>query len=312
MRRRILFLGLVVGLCISGLVACGSKEETIKETTENVTEEVTVSEPTETPSPEPSPELTAEPTSEPVPETETIYIVSKEIAYDGDGKVSSVTTYEYDVYGNMTAMNTDGRFSSRTEYKYEYDENGNIAKCVTLDEDGLIVNISTYEYDAAGNQIKRGYKNESLGSEGEEISEYDTDNNLMKITDYDEDGTIKEIYLYEYDNDMLIKFGSYNADGSLNWDSIYEYDSDGRAIKEVGSISIDGVIYSSKGEHEYDADGNLIKTYFYDGDELASWKEYENNDNGKQTKCTCHGVDGSIYYIEETEYIELEVKQAGK
>ena len=309
MRRRILFLGLVVSLCICSLVACGSKEEElVKETTENVTEEVTESEPTATPSPEP----TAEPTSEPIPETETIYVTSKEITYDGDGKVSSVTTYEYNEYGNMTVMNTEGMFSDRTEYKYEYDENGNIVKDVILDEDGSIVNISTYEYDAAGNQIKRGYKNESLGSEGEEISEYDTDHNLMKTTDYDEDGTIKEIYLYEYDNDMLIKFGSYNADGSLNWDSIYEYDSDGKVIKEVGSLSIDGVIYSSIEEHEYDADGNLIKTYFYDGDELASWKEYENNDNGKQTKCTCHGVDGSIYYIEETEYIELEVKQAGK
>ena len=308
MRRRILFLGLVVSLCICSLVACGSKEdELVKETTENVTEEVTESEPTATPSPEP----TAEPTNEPIPETETIYVTSKEITYDGDGNVSSVTTYEYDEYGNMTVMNTDGRFSSRTEYKYEYDENGNIAKCVILDEDGLIVNISTYEYDAAGNQIKEGYKNESLGSEGEEISEYDTDNNLIKTTDYDEDGTIIETYLYEYDNDMLIKFGSYNADGSLNWDSIYEYDSDGRVIKEVGSISIDGVIYSSKGEHEYDADGHLLKTYFYDGDELMYWEEYENNENGKRKKCTRIGADGSIYNIEETEYIELEVKKAG-
>lgn len=132
----------------------------------------------------------------------------------------------------------------------------------------------------------------------EEI-EYDASGKIIKRTTFtvrDNKSTIDTWVDYEYDeNGLLIKTVTYD-ENKPSMTTENEYDSNGYPLKQYiywpnGSIA---------GRFEYvtDADGNIIREYYYtlDSDKVNHWSAYEYDANGNQTK--------AIYYIDAGDYIE--------
>lgn len=155
----------------------------------------------------------------------------------------------------------------------------------------------------------------------------------LKETEYNADGSVKQLTKYIYDESgSMLKQTSYAADGSRESSIEYEFDENGVSTKSV-SYDADGNIIESTeyaengfGWTTYDADGNEISSYLsedefddngnqikstyhqsdlYDGSlETFDWvTEYEYDDNNRQTKMISYEEDGStIQYIYEYAY----------
>ena len=112
----------------------------------------------------------------------------------------------------------------------------------------------------------------------------------MKGTYYRVDGSVGEVYEYEYDrNGNLLKETWYRDDGGYN---IYEYDEAGNLIIDA-SYSADG--YYCISEH-YD-DWFVSKTTWYNADGSIS-EVYEYDRSGNLVKYTDYNADGTINFYE--------------
>lgn len=112
--------------------------------------------------------------------------------------------YEYDAEGRIIReidIYSDG---TKNTIEYEYDENGSqiLYRSIVIYEDGteeVIVEDKTiyeYEYNEAGNVIKRTYSIEG-NTDKKHIDEYDENGNIIKSSQVWDDGYV-ETYLYEY------------------------------------------------------------------------------------------------------------------
>lgn len=202
--------------------------------------------------------------------------------------------------------------------KIEYNDAGNIAKCMLYDFDGNIGAGLEYEYDVFGNVIKfKQYEGADASSEIEVEYEYDASGNVTKFWIYYADGTAFEGQDYEY-YDILESlknraeymmgfmtggesrndpYRSFN-DGSISFHSLgsweeSEYDDYGNEIKHTEYDYADRII--SWYEREYDVFGNVTKHTEYNSEgNITSWYEREIDDYGKVTKYTEYDSYGSI------------------
>lgn len=168
------------------------------------------------------------------------------------------------------------------------------------------------------------------------ITEYNTDGNKIKLTSMGKDGKIKSVYEYLYDGEILskeisysyktdgsfykdcikeydvagniIKITFYNSSGEIDSINDYEYDENGTMIKNTytGYSSWDGSTYTTVSE--FDSYGNEIR-YTSDG-KIQSETKYEYNSFGDITKRVVYGYyegggdpeKDNIYSIETNEY----------
>ena len=163
-------------------------------------------------------------------------------------------TWEYDEAGNLVTYkmvyNNDNSFNTITEYKY--DERGNLldeyCRVYPEEENGFLGRI-TYEYDAAGNQVRTliGYNTQSEASI-EQKFEYDDRGNLIKHTNIQR--------------------------GELAWYIVYEYDKWGNEIQYEEAWQGEVQIRKNR---EYDENGIMIRmsNYRMDTCEVIEWIEYE-------------------------------------
>ncbi|MBD5530636.1 MAG: hypothetical protein HDQ98_00325 [Lachnospiraceae bacterium] len=200
---------------------------------------------------------------------EGAYIKEQEVyKYPGNGsKYDSVERMFYDADGNMLTdifYCADG--TPDYKYEYEYDGNGNRTAKYTFHYNILDLNDRW----------------------GEPFKEYEWE--------YDEDGDIKrELY--------------YDTDGSVRFQEEYgrEYDVSGNLTKEwrVETSYYDNrddvrVCYQEEYEYEYkyDADGHRI-AYYYDTPRECGRREYEYDENGKETVCYIYSPyygDGEVTF----------------
>lgn len=146
----------------------------------------------------------------------------------------------YDSLGNILEHKYYYISKCHKRSEYEYNENGNITKWTSFDEDddSKIKYGSEYEYDDKGNKIL-------------EIDIRDGSREVIK-NEYDENGRLilqKEIYwdnLYKYTDDGKVKewINLYKSSfGREKRHETYEYDEKGNRIKEI-------VIFTPKSEYE--------------------------------------------------------------
>ncbi len=127
----------------------------------------------------------------------------KKVSYNENGDTSQVIEYEYDEYGNVTAIKyyTDGGQRIRTEsYKYKYNNKGDVIERV-LDpsDDGSFDSKDILLYDA-GNKVER-IVYDSTGSVRNKLSYlYNTYGRLNEEIHFDPEGNVlkKIVYDYEY------------------------------------------------------------------------------------------------------------------
>ena len=189
-------------------------------------------------------------------------------------------TWEYDEAGNLVTYkmvyNNDNSFNTITEYKY--DERGNLldeyCRVYPEEENGFLGRI-TYEYDAAGNQVRTliGYNTQSEASI-EQKFEYDDRGNLIKHTNIQR-GELAWYIVYEYDEEgRVLKKLEYNEKDELGKSYLYEYDKWGNEIQYEEAWQGEVQIRKNR---EYDENGIMIRmsNYRMDTCEVIEWIEYE-------------------------------------
>jgi antitoxin component YwqK of YwqJK toxin-antitoxin module len=314
MRRKIVTLITCTSLAVMALSACGSKVNNV--TTGNKTSTDNVQEELQTVLSEESTDKT-----DTVLKTQTLYLCTKETYYDENGVITSQCEYEYDEYGNKTkVVNTNGDGSvTVVQYTREYDDNNNILKETSYNEDGTSEEAYEATYYSSGEIKERtNYYNGVIGDyyeydengnsllhisyyDGEEYYryayEYDQNGNEIKSTCTTEDGETVTTYEYASNNTLLHEV-SYYSDGTVKED--ITYDSYGNAISDIyyGEYESD---YSY--ENEYDYNGNLIKNTVYNSDELSYYVIYDYDDNGNCILMEDYDGDSKTpYEVSEWEY----------
>lgn len=245
--------------------------------------------------------------------------VKRDVGYEYDSAGNQISETYYDDAGNV--------FS---QIKDEYDSNGNIIKTTGCTADGSILEETGYEYDDAGNMTKQiFYSADENTNDAWSWSEfeYNTAGDVIKETDYDENGVviiydeyeydqkgnlIRESihnkntghyeYEYEYDsNKNLTKKTSYEGDRNLlGWEES-KYDRNGNKIKYI-KYSADGNADYQE-EYQYDGVGNKVEYTAYDGTgNKSEWSKYEYDQNGNMIKETNYNPDGSVASWKEYQY----------
>lgn len=199
---------------------------------------------------------------------ETIYFVTKEEVFYGDGQIDTLTTYTY---------NDDFDLISRIETN----EQGEVLESFfNTIKDGKLVRRDNFGF---GNVLNNYF-----------IYEYDM-NSVISETMYDDEDKIQTINNYEYENNNLAVWRTLGPNGGTLAITEYEYDKYGNNtsvnIKDALG-SIDGVIEKTYNDHLLveekilDANGELEKStqYIYDGDILVEKVYFDKRGKKKRSE----------------------------
>ena len=155
------------------------------------------------------------------------------------------------------------------------------------------------EYDEFGYESKYISKDEN-GNPTTVISmvtEGDREDGWLRITDYDESGTIthRSECVYDSDGNRISEKQCHYSKGILDdWTEMI-YDSQGNKTEYKYYIVQDGTRSKEK-EMEYVVDGETIKVV------LSQWTKYEYDDVGNLLRELSLNIDGEITYRVEYEY----------
>lgn len=172
----------------------------------------------------------------------------------------------------------------------EYDKKGNMLKQTAYDSDGSCVYSWVWEYDKNGNKIKfTNYNADATIAEYMEM-EYYTSGIEKRCVGYDRSGNIKFIEEYHKNGD-IIKRTLYNNDTVITYK--YSYNEIGQIAEE---ILYENNVLDSRKEYKYDEKRNHIKTittiYNSDGN-MTGYAEYEYDENGNLKFSTFFDKDGN-------------------
>lgn len=278
-------------------------------------------------------------------DTETVSLEIRTTNYDENGAIENYKTYEYDDWGNEILMTHyypdpdapvyyfqyvyDTQGNEIEEYVFyddgeahlvsweesTYDENGFLLTSVSYDDDGTVDSRDEYEYeyDAAGNIIKRlwYYDDDIFGSWYE--YEYDSQGNEVELRGYLENGDLDYITRREYDEagNRVVSRRYNGAEQLVRWYE-YEYDGQGNEIAST-AYDADGNI-TSWSQTSYDEHGNSVSyTSNYsgeEGDESTALYENEYDEEGYLIKRTRYS-DGELAYVTEYEVREVPTTPGG-
>lgn len=202
-----------------------------------------------------------------------VYKLRSSKRYSETGRL--ITCEEYDENGNITLIeeyDSKGQLNSREEYIR--DEKGNITHHMH-DAIEFTKEISyTYSYTEEEGRLSAICYKDGYWWRYTEY-EYDDNDNLLVMIDYDQEGNVeyKEEYSYNKNGDELkVQFS--NEDG-VWFSAEYEYDDNGREIRGEfvvnGEISYEECTYNTEGEliskGIYNENGSLVESIIYEYDE---------------------------------------------
>ncbi len=257
-------------------------------------------------------------------ENDICTVCSSEIMIFEDGDAFLQTYNEHGDPLLYVSYAADGSVGSEEHREYVYDADGNKLSIFSTEYDGSGNLTAEHEFapnDAGGFQnIKDTYYYED-GTK--EVTEYDTNWNLIFSAYYDADGSVLHSTSYEYNEEYtwmsetfysgemlaaertysidadgvteLLTEKTYNEDGS--WIGM-EYDLYGNQVIEIQSDAEGNVELDRRYEHTYDAEGNRTLTKTYNNGVLVEEVEYlfGSDDNGSWSmsgKTTVYHEDGT-------------------
>lgn len=163
-----------------------------------------------------------------------------------------------------------------------------------------IVTFSHYEVNNSFGEISKGNK------KCEQEVLFNEDGTVNKITEYDSNGEIEDVDIYEYENGEIKLISHYNEEGNLV--SKTAYIKDGLEIREqlYGS---DGSLNDQYYVRNYDSKGNMIKEVWkYHKDPKESYIiQCFFDKNNRVTKYIRHGDDISFLTYKDN-YSKFPVK----
>jgi len=208
-----------------------------------------------------------------------------------DTKENVITTYQYDIYGNITKVATtsqtdNGSSLSVTDYTYDV-----MANMLTAQSDS---SSSSYDYDAAGRQIQAtedGAVTRTLyDAYGRVIQQiepdiYDAAKDGLPQTNTYADSTAGHTYEYAQNGNLVSETSKYGVETQYSYNSVgkliqkhfdiydYHYLADG----SIDKICVDGqtvVDYSYKAANSGItlSDGNYVDQIIYANGDVESYK----------------------------------------
>lgn len=282
MKKRLLVLS-VLTLSALAIASCGKKNNNTENTTEVATEATTEASSTATEATEAN--ASTEATTAVVPEansdipaivtaTASDATLKMELYYNDGTRIAGRTDYIYDkdLLQEKLAYCRDGVTPYR-HVVYTYDEKGNCITEKAFNEEKKDVLEYDYEneYNDAGLLVKQVNKASSTATTN--IYEYDSNNNLIKMTTSD---TVTPCISY-------ITY-TYTADGLIETESTYDAND----------------VLSLTNEYIYE-DGLLTRLNVRSGDTIYGYRTYEYNDKKLRTKETVYFND-TVDHEEVFEY----------
>lgn len=155
---------------------------------------------------------------------------------------------------------------------YTYDDKGNLLKkqeIITINGKRIQETVVEYTYDGAGNKLSE-FNSSGFRSEWT----YDDRGNVLSSTDMDNDGSIRNGVLYEYDQQdrVVIQYLFENDPKKPTEKFIYEYDEAGKlTVKYLCTPNSSKQNASGFCRYTYDENGNLLSevTTKKDGTEVS-------------------------------------------
>lgn len=207
----------------------------------------------------------SESTSEKADDAKSKYLLTKEQYYDNGENIGLSYTYEYDDNGYLTKR-TELYASGAVSYwlEYENDAEGRELKETLYDNDGMHI-YRELEYDEAGNMIRKSEFEEDGTAGAQWQNEYDAAGNMIKSTIVFSTGRVYSIMEYEYDeHGNVTRYASLDGDGNVIESYRYEYELREDGLPNVTKIyDSENTVQRTK-ESEYDENGNLIKETTFD------------------------------------------------
>ena len=196
--------------------------------------------------------------------------------YDGDENLILTTENIYDAAKHLVKRtNSYGDADAVEEMVFEYE--GNLLRRELLVDESESVVLKEYSYGSNGWLAKRIEYDEEGVVQYIYMYDYDAKGQIVEMKVEEVAAKDRRTYSYEYDNQgNRIKELTYNYDDTLIAKKYTEYAPDGRILSEEAE-DLDNY---KKTVYEYDGD-NLVKISVYAKDEsLVSWSELQyDNEN---------------------------------
>ena len=202
--------------------------------------------------------------------------------YDSVGKLIKETTYsfprsKYSLIDNELILND----TTTSTYSYKYNSKRNISE-VNYYYSGELIRIKKYTYSDSSKRLKIREYSKSGDYLGMEDITRDTLGNIGKSIDYDSDGVIDFINIYNSRGRLIEDVvGAYIDDETPSWYSknkgdlykkkTYEYNSNGYIAETIkssyflnnGNIEHTLILEQRNFEYQYDSTGNWINKIIY-------------------------------------------------
>ena len=201
-------------------------------------------------------------------------LLMKAEQYDGDENLLLTTENSYDDAKHVVKRtNSYGDADAVEEIVFEYSDNL-LRRELLVDESESVV-LKEYSYDPNGFLTKRVEYDEEGTVQYIYMYDYDAKGQVVEMKVEEVAAKDRRTYSYEYDNQgNRIKELTYNYDDTLIAKKYTEYAADGRILSEEAE-DLDNY---KKTVYEYDGD-NLVKISVYAKDEsLVSWSELQYDD----------------------------------
>lgn len=197
--------------------------------------------------------------------------------YDSHGLLQNTRRHKYDAAGRETeSIEYDGSGSLVQRTISTYDDNGRLSnECVYLtDGSPLVQRSATVTPDG-----KRIVKARSQLDAKSTVEVWDTDDKPLEVTIYNEDGSLRDRFVYSYTTaGKRVRTARYapQETSSSGFDdvpvieTIYAYDAAGR-ISEIQHVRRGSP--ETRIVYNYDADGNKVEEVKHEADGLVSQVE---------------------------------------
>ncbi len=192
--------------------------------------------------------------------------IEEDLFSNFDQAFESKSVKEYDKVGKVTMekiYNSKGRLFR--EMMYKYDEAGNNNEIDITNDSGKVISKNLRKFDARGNMIELDSYDEYNHPNGKRMFTYDNKDNITEIRMY---GAKSDSLSYkstnEYDaNGNIIKYTEYNEDGSLDLMVEMVYGNNNHLTSDTMFNSKH--LYIQRTVYTNDANGNPTETIYYSG-----------------------------------------------
>jgi serralysin len=195
------------------------------------------------------------------------YLVLQVTDLGNDGEPNLTTSYENDSYGNPLRVETEEELDDDESiievwvYLYEYDSAGNVVRREQMQIGGEEQAVFLYQYYADGVvALERKVVNES-GYGHLSSWYYDSLGNAIREEhDEDGDGSVDRLVAYQYDDNGNVtrQFVDYSDANEPDALTTYDYDARHQLTDKELDIGADGAL-DAYARWRYDADGKLLR-----------------------------------------------------